>query len=437
MLAPSQGLFKVSRIKYGSVAATTGTPSSVPDTPTLSGQNKFPSTGVTVVSAVTDPTARTAKNLPSTSYNYKDGASSPVAGFPTSTATSTTITTTTKITYRTTLTIVEAIATSSTKVNSKWPYNLKTTVRQWDTVVTTVSTTPVLKFKLLMANQAYSPAVTFTLADSDTASRYDAKAYAYQNTNGLTAASLHTFRLGPASDTGAVTALQLNMPLDAFKSKDWGTSVTRAGLHPTKADCVYNNPRLGPLGEWRNGALTIQLIDPSVTDADIQLNVALHPELGYRLKPTSMKTKLIAEYTLFWHHPNNLCMSDTGWIKNPAQDSSASDAVAGTKAENGDPSGVFGGADNGTGSNPVLTPGTTTTTVTNANGSQTTTTVVIVANVSGGYTVTTTVTTVPASALATSTGIVTGGAVGTTGRIDTGGIDKNAATLGRITWREL
>jgi hypothetical protein len=435
LLAPSQGLFKVNRVKYGSVAATTGTPVSVPDTPTLAGQNKYPSTGVTVVSAVTDPTARSAKTLPSTTYAYRDGASSAVAGFPTSTATSTTITTTTKVTYRTTLTTVEAIATSSTKVNSKWPYNLKTTVRQWDTVVTTVSTTPVLKFKVLMANQAYSPAVTFTLTDSG--ATYDAKAFAFQNTAGLTAASLHTYRLGPASDTGALTALQLNMPLDAFKSKDWGTTVTRAGLHPTKADCVYNNPRLGPLGEWRNGALTIQLIDPSVADSDIQLNVTGHPELGYRLRASSMKAKLIAEYTIFWHHPNNLCFGDTGWTRTPPQDNSASDAVAGTKAEAGDPSGVFGGADNGTGSNPVLTPGTTTTTVTNANGSQTTTTVVIVANVSGGYTVTTTVTTVPASALATSTGIVTGGAVGTTGRIDTGGIDKNAATLGRITWREL
>jgi type IV pilus assembly protein PilY1 len=431
MLAPSQSLFKAARVKYGA-GTTSTTTTHVPDTPTLEANEQVPGSNVTTVSTTTDTTARSARRLPSKTFNYSDSAWTTVAGFPTSTANSTTITKTSKSTYRTTLTTVEPVTTGPKNSNNRWPYNLKTVVRYWDTVVTTVTTTPLLKFKVLMANQAYSPAVTFSLADAGFT--FSAKAHTFQSTTGLTSASLHTFSLSPVA--GGVTALQVNMPLDAFKTKDWGTGIDRAGLHPTKADCVYNNPRLGPLNEWRNGALTIQLIDPSTGDSDIQLNVSTKPELGYRLKASSMKAKLIAEYTLFWHHPNNLCMADSGWTMKPPQDNSVSDALQGVKAENGDPLGLFGGDANG-GGGTVMTPGTTTTTVTNANGSQTTTTVVIVANVSGGYTITTTVTTVPASALSTNTGIVTGGAVGTNGRIDTGGIDKNAADLGRITWREL
>ena len=431
MLAPSQGLFKLQRVSYGSTAPATNT-TYVPETPTLENNRLMPSTGVTSMST-TDPTARTAKNLPSKTFKYEHTTPVQMAGFPTTTSNGTTITTTNKTTYHTTLTTVEPVTTGP-KSGGKWPYNMKTVVSQWDTVITTTSTAPVLRFKVLVANQAYSPAVTLSLVDSG--STYDAKAWQYQNTAGLTAASLHTFRTGPASDLTAITKMMVNMPLDAFKSKDWGNGTTRAGLHPTKADCVYNNPRLGPLGEWRNGALTIQIVDPNVTDSDIQLNVTGRPDLGYRIRPSRMSTRLIAEYTLFWHQPNNLCMGNTGYSITPPQDNSPSDAVAGVKAENGDPAGVFGGeGSGGNGTNPVLTPGTVTTTVTNADGTKTTTTVVTTANSSGGYTIVTTVTIEPAAS--TNFGIVTGGAVGSTGNIDTGGIDKNAASLGRITWREL
>ncbi|PIL45841.1 hypothetical protein CR105_07220 [Massilia eurypsychrophila] len=431
MLAPSQGLFKLQRIKHGA-AATAGAPAHLPDTPRLEADEEMPATGVTALTT-TDPTVKTARNLPSKTFSYEHTTPVQMAGFPTTTSNGTVITTNDKTTYHTTLTTVEPVTTGPRSGN-KWPYRMKKVVSQWDTVVTQTSTVPVLRFKVLVANQAYSPAVTLSLVD--TTSTYDAKAWQFQNSAGLTAASLHTFRTGPASDLGAIAKMMVNMPLDAFKSKDWGNGTTRAGLHPTNAICVFYNPRLGPLGEWRNGALTIQIVDPNVTDSDIQLNVADRPELGYRIKASRMATRLIAEYTLFWHQPNNKCMGDTGYTITPPQDNEPSDAVAGVKAENGDPAGVFGGeGSGGNGTNPVLTPGTVTTTVNNADGTRTTTTVVTTANTSGGYTITTTVTTEPA--VSTNVGIVTGGAVGSTGNIDTGGIDKNAATLGRITWREL
>ncbi len=424
MLAPSQGLFKLSRVLRSStsstaVGATTSSASTV--------------TGI-IASSVPGPTT----GRPSV------GSTTNVTGYPTTTVVGTNTVTTTKTKYTTTTVSTQAI--NAVKILSgpnknKWRYDMQTTTARYDTVITVVDTTPVsMKFKVLVANQSYSPAVTLTLADA--ASTYDAKAFAYQSAGvsvATLASTLKEYHLG--TDAGAITGLQVNMPLDAFKSKDWGTGISRAGLHPTKADCVYNNPKLGPLGEWRNGALTIQIVDPTVAETDLQFNVANRPDLGYRLKSTSMKAKLIAEYTLFWHNPNDLCMGSIGWIKDPAQDTSASDAVAGKKAVGSSDPGaglLFNGDPNATGDTGVYTPGTVVLpVVTNADGSQTTTTIVTTANANGGYTITTTVVTVPDPTVGADVGIVTGGAVGTTGKIDTGGIDKNAANLGRITWREL
>ncbi|MDB5934945.1 MAG: hypothetical protein JWQ01_2289 [Massilia sp.] len=424
MLAPSQGLFKLSRVLRSSTATSVA--------------------GASTSSASTT-TGIIANNVPSpTTGKPTVGSTTNVSGYPQTVADAVNTTTTTKTQYTTTTVstaAVNAVKITSGSNKNKWRYDMKTTTTTFNTVVTVVEVAPLsLKFKVLIANQAYSPAVTLTLADK--ASTYDAKAFAYQS-DGLSLATLATklkeYHLG--SDADAITGLQVNMPLDAFKSKDWGTGIIRAGLHPTKADCVYNNPALGPLGEWRNGALTIQIVDSTVADTDLQFNVANHPELGYRLKAGSMKAKLIAEYTVFWHHPNNMCMGNTGWVMNPPQDTSASDAVAGKKATaSSDPGAglLFNGTPNANGDTNTYTPGTVVLpVVTNADGSKTTTTIVTTANATGGYTITTTVTTVPDPTVGTDVGIVTGGAVGTTGKIDTGGIDKNAANLGRITWREL
>ncbi|MET0859364.1 MAG: hypothetical protein ABWY27_21640, partial [Telluria sp.] len=424
MLAPSQTLFKLSRVLRSSTSSSVAGPS-------------------TSTFTITEDII--ANNVPGANTNNPViGSSTAVSGYPQTATVGTNLVTTVKTQFTTTVVstaAINAVKFTSGSNKNKWQYDLKTTTTKYVTTVTVIETTPVsLKFKVLVANQAYSPAVTLTLADS--ASSYNAKAFAYQS-NGLSLATLATtlkeYHLG--TDATAITGLQVNMPLDAFKSKDWGTGISRAGLHPTKADCVYNNPVLGPLGEWRNGALTVQIVDPTVAETDLQFNVAGRPDLGYRLKSTSMKSKLIAEYTLFWHHPNDKCMGMTGYLINPPQDTSASDAVAGKKATGSSDPGaglLFNGSPNSNGDYVELTPGTVVLpVVTNPDGSTTTTTIVTTANATGGFTVTTTVVTVPDPTVATDVGIVTGGAVGTTGKIDTGGIDKNAANLGRITWREL
>ncbi len=424
MLSPSQNLFKLSRVLRSSTTTSVAGPSTA--TSTVSGD---------II----------ANNVPGPDSDPPViGNSTPVSGYPQTVTEGVNSVTTIKTQFTTT--VVSTVAINPVKYTSgtyknKWRYNIKTTTTQFVTVKTVIETRPLsLKFKVLVANQAYSPAVTLTL--TDIASSYNAKAFAYQS-SGVSLANLASglkeYHLG--TDAGAITGLQVNMPLDAFKAKDWGTGVSRSGLHPTKADCVYNNPVLGPLGEWRNGALTVQIVDTSVGEADLQFNVASRPDLGYRLKSTSMKAKLIAEYTLFWHHPNDKCMGMTGYTISPPQDTGVPDAVAGKKAVGSSDPGaglLFNGSPNSDGEYVELTPGTVVLpVVTNPDGSTTTTTIVTTANATGGFTVTTTVTTVPDPTLVVDVGIVTGGAVGTTGKIDTGGIDKNAANLGRITWREL
>ena len=161
------------------------------------------------------------------------------------------------------------------------------------TTTVTTKTTTYTPFKILVANQAYSPAAKLSVGGAAYV-----PAYSYQTAAGLTAASLPSYTLAN------VGSLAVNLPLTAFLSKDWGTGQIRAGLHPTYYACAASDPKPGPSGETRNGALSIQIVKSTVTDADIQLNVSngvgvtgkeydlapgAHPELGYRLKDASMK----------------------------------------------------------------------------------------------------------------------------------------------------
>ncbi|MBZ2209391.1 pilus assembly protein [Massilia soli] len=427
-LRPSQDFQRVHRSKAKSVITH------APNTPNFEDREAYPAAGTTLVSTVTE-TGKSARDVPRSSYNYQHTTPVPLEGFPASSADDNAARKITKTRYTTTLTIGEAVDVGSRR-NNRYPYSWRTTVRSWETVITTVETVTNFRFKVLVSNQAYSPAVTLRINGSENPAlanaTYDGPVFNFQTAAGLKSAALPTYKIGSISD------LELAMPLDAFNVKNWGTGTTRTGLHPIRPQCAgiaVERPTPGPLGEWRNGALTVQVVDAAVTDADIQLNVAGKPELGYRLKAGSMKSKLVAEYLIYWHHPNNKCMADTGWTRSPPQDDGESDAMPGVWAPGeDDPKGVFrAGAGEQASVVPAPPPATS---VTNADGSTTITTVVHTALAGGGYTVTTTVRTIPPQ-LTGSTGIVTGGAVGSGGEIDTGGINKSAANLGRINWREL
>lgn len=433
MLNPSQSLDKLSRVKVNSTTTSSSTSTSTTGPTDVKGvTTTLSTTPVTGLTSTSDP----SNTPPPPSYTYT--TPTPVPGFPATTVSGSSTTVTTKTEYVTTKisqTNITNVVRTGPRGARIYTYNANLKTERWTTTTTTSVTTTTTTtttttaiplptttaFKVLIANQAYSPAAKISIGGAAYVN-----AYGYQSASGLTVASIPTYTLAN------VGTLKFNLPLDAFKAKDWGTGIVRAGLHPIKWSCAVSDAKDGPLGEWRNGALTIQVVDASVTDSDIQLNVAGHPELGYRLKSTSMASKMIAEYTTFWHHPNDKCMADTDWTMAPPEDTSTPDAVAATPATGStDPKdGVFGVSGTVGGSSP----GTVTTNVTNTDGSVTTTVAVTVTNADGTTTTTTTSTTT-----GTTSGIETGGAVNSSGGINSDGTDTRTQTsaVGRINWREL
>ena len=62
-----------------------------------------------------------------------------------------------------------------------------------------------------------------------------------------------------------------------------------------------------------NGALTIQIIKATTPDSAIKLENAAYPAMGYRLKSdATSQSNQLAQYTMFWHHPNGKCYGDVG-----------------------------------------------------------------------------------------------------------------------------
>jgi hypothetical protein len=287
------------------------------------------------------------------------------------------------------------------------------------------------QFKILMSNQKLSPAATFKVGKSADAPVVRVLDFL---TSSVTLSGTSFVDTLPTYSRDTLKSLILALPLTAFESKDWGTGDIRSGLIPTATGCVHANKYGGTdaaptYGAWMNGALTIQIVEASVKDDNIRLNVAGDPKMGYRLKnDAASQAKQIAEYTMFWHHPSGKCYGDVGWVANPAQDFSGK-GTGQTRAPNSaDPrEGTFGSAGGGTatGGGTVGTGGTsgtsTTTTITLADGTVLTQT--ITTNVDGSVTVTlvgpdgtTTVTFPPA----------------------TGGQEKdNRLKSGRLSWKEL
>lgn len=290
------------------------------------------------------------------------------------------------------------------------------------------------KFKILIANQKLSPAVSFSFGGNPYA-----MVTTLETTPGLTMASLPTFtRLD-------VTSLKYNMPKDAFVAKDWaGTGDVRVGLVPTQTGCVHGNApgTLGPNGEYRNGALVWQLVKDTTPDSAVQQSQSSDAKYGYRLKDAQRSTYLLAEWSTFWHHPNGKCMGDAGWTSTPPQDTSASSAkfttpAAGSEDPPRDALGSILSATTSTAADTACSGCTVKTTVTNySTGAQ----VIVKEYLNAKGKVTSTVVTfVPAGS--GGSGSTPPGSVGqsvsspntVTGYQQT----RNTGKLGRITWHEL
>ncbi|MCE3602263.1 hypothetical protein LXA47_01365 [Massilia sp. P8910] len=360
----------------------------------------------------------------------------------TATFTSTRIFTTT----RTSLEVQNGVYNGKT---SGYSYDQRVVVTSWTTTETTIDTIPNTRFKVLVANQANSPAINFSIDGADGSAAggtYKGNVTGYQTSAGLSVASM------PAYKMNAIKDLQLSMPIEAFVIRDWANNgILRNGVHPIRPQCAgvaSGESFLGKNGEWRNGALTVQVVKDTIAQSDVQLNVAGRPDLGYRLTDASLKGKLIAEYLIYWHHPTTVCMHESGWTYAAPPDNSTPTAKQGVAAAGAlDPKGSF---QQGTGDTPppvMPTSNPTPVSVLNPDGSTTTTTIKYTALASGGYVIETTTTiTWPASG-GPLTGIVTGGAVsnGSTdpkcvtdclGKVGKG-LELQAAKMGRINWREL
>ena len=185
------------------------------------------------------------------------------------------------------------------------------------------------QFKVLVMNQYLNPAAKLSVGGAD----YE-NVKTYANLSSETDAT--TLLNGLSTYTRAnVGTLIYNLPLDAFKSKDWwgDGSAARAGLIPTQTGCVNkvntdgsmqndtgrNKGILGPNGERFNGALTVQLIKPTTPSSAIELN-GPNVTYGWRVKQADFSTYVLAEYTSFWHHPNHQCYGDADWVADPPED---------------------------------------------------------------------------------------------------------------------
>lgn len=193
-------------------------------------------------------------------------------------------------------------------------------------------------FKVLVANQYLNPASTLSVGGGGYVSVKDYGGLATAATATAALAGLPSYTRGTTTPVGT---LAWKLPLDAFKSKDWwgDGQPARAGLIPTQTGCVKSvdsdggDPGPGPNGERHNGALTIQIIKADTPASDIELNWAAGgAKYGWRLKKSAMLSRLLAEYTMFWHHPNGKCYGDVGWVANAPEDLAPSKAKAATRA---------------------------------------------------------------------------------------------------------
>ena len=219
-------------------------------------------------------------------------------------------------------------------------------------------TDPNTKFKVLVMNQYLNPAAKISIGGAT----YES-VKTYKNLASATDAT--TLLSGLPSYTRAnIDTLIFNLPLDAFKSKDWwgDGAGTRAGLIPTVYDCVAyvkadgsmknsnGQGLIGPNGERFDGALTIQIIKDTTPASALELNHANsnkngdgtngtsagmsdsdRARYGWRVIQSEFTKYVLAEYTTYWHHPNGICYGESNWNASAPEDL-ISDAIPKTPA---------------------------------------------------------------------------------------------------------
>jgi hypothetical protein len=183
------------------------------------------------------------------------------------------------------------------------------------------------QFKILLMNQYLNPAVSVNVGNAG---------YTVVKNYGILAKEISAATLLaslPTYTRGSIGTLTLKMPLDAFTPLNWWGSGgdVRNGLIPTVYNCVYSmtsnplnlDPTPGRQGERHNGAVSFQIIKSTTPASVLELNVAGKPEYGWRVKQNASWTNyVIAEYSVYWHHPTNGCYTNanTTWSQTAPTD---------------------------------------------------------------------------------------------------------------------
>jgi len=203
-------------------------------------------------------------------------------------------------------------------------------------------TSTATQFKLLISNQKLSPAAALTVG-SVTKPVWNLPV----SPEGFLSA---TPGGAPILVTRAnIGKLIISLPVNAFTVQEWrpGSKDVRAGLVPTQTGCVHANKGAQgtATGPWMNGALTLQIVRSDTPGSAVQPNVAGDATMGYRLKSDkTSQGKQLAQYTMFWHHPNKICFNDAGWTASPPPDPDKGNKSKPRAAGSSDPTGSFWGA---------------------------------------------------------------------------------------------
>ncbi|MDD2685621.1 MAG: PilC/PilY family type IV pilus protein [Gallionella sp.] len=242
------------------------------------------------------------------------------------------------------------------------------------------------KFKVIMHNQYLNPAVKIHIGNPSYAHNIDFGYVSIKNfttSATLDVATLPTYNRDSASTGNGLTtgpkyigSLAFNMPVDALTAKNWwGNGDVRAGLIPTKPQCIWDAasvndgnmyrpveapandaglgyPADGPgVAGWsgsttpstaqgvrHGGALTIQIIRDTTPNSALELNDhLLRPEYGWRVKSAYFQQYVLAEYNTYWHHPNAKCFDTSGWSKTPGADNGGSKMACGPTSKDKTP----------------------------------------------------------------------------------------------------
>ena len=329
------------------------------------------------------------------------------------------------------------------------------------------------KFKVLLHNQYLSPAVKIHIGNPGYLFNVDAgyvRVKDFMTTATLDMTTLPTYsRSTVATGTSIpIGSLAFNMPTDALTARDWwGVGDVRAGLHPTVYSCAYSSsgisgtdgnmyqPVIPPAngvdgpgttgwnagsmpGAWpastatgarHNGALTMQIVAANTPNSAIEQNLAGRPEYGWRVRSADFGTYVLAEFTIYWHHPNGKCYSTAGWTKAPGPDPGLSTPVPKAAGSTDPKIGVLGvGAGTIVSTVTTTSANVTTTTITYSSGL--TASIVRTANTSDG--------TVSIVTTDTTGSVTTQVVANTAGTVKSGGDERGLqAKTGRISWREL